>query len=116
MPKTKVKSDQNFKLFLNTRRHLLLAIVMIWATVALIFFAIKPQLSPILKLRSNLETERKQYLELTKKIQDLNNIKVSDQFLKKDKVDEVLPSHKPISELLFNLYQTMNSSNTNITA
>ena len=116
MPIIDTGSENNIKLFFNTRRHLLLAIILIWAIVALVFFAIKPQVQTLFNLRSNLEVEREQYMDLSRKIQDLQNIRISDQFQQKEKVDEVLPSHKPVMELLFNLNQAMKESNVGITS
>ncbi len=107
-------SDQNLQLFINTRRFLLLSIILIWGTVGLIFFAIKPQVQNMFALQTNLSKEREKYQNLTRKMQDLNTIEISAEFQQKDKVDEVLPSYKPVLELLFNLNQAMNRSEVQI--
>lgn len=116
MPIMDTGSENNIKLFFNTRRHLLLAIVLIWSIVALVFFAIKPQVQTLFVLRSNLEIEKEQYMDISRKIQDLQSIRISDQFQQKEKVDEVLPSYKPVMELLFNLNEAMKESNVGITS
>ncbi len=104
------KQDLNIKLLLNSRKNLLLSIVIAWVCVAMVFFAIKPQIETIFVANKKLDLEKKQFQKVTLKINELKQIEISDQFKQKEKVDEVLPSHKPILELLYNLHQTVQSS------
>ena len=108
--------DNNLKLFINTRKHLLLSIVLVWGMVALIIFAIKPQFELLFDRRHLLAQEKIQYQSLIRKINELKQIEISQQFQQKEKVDEVLPSYKPILELLFNLNQAMDQTNVEIKA
>ncbi len=105
MPILETQEDFNFKLFINTRKHLLLAVALIWGTLILIFFAAKPQLQALFNIRDKLNVSRQELKELTKKVTELKQIKVSQDFENKEKVDEILPSHKPLLTLLFNLNQ-----------
>lgn len=98
-------NNQNFKLILATRKRLILAIVLAWAAVGVAFFGIKSQVIALLDQRQELEKTRQELSQLKIKSSDLKQIEVSKQFQKKEKVDEVLPSHKPLLELLTNLQQ-----------
>ncbi len=111
MPLAETKSDTNLKLFVNTRRYLLYAIVLIWTIAGLSFFVIKPRVESVFELRKDLAHKNDHYQALIRKINELKQIEISQQFQQKEKVDEVLPSHKPVLELLFNLGQAMHETN-----
>ncbi|KUK79026.1 MAG: hypothetical protein XD95_0654 [Microgenomates bacterium 39_7] len=115
MPIKETKNDLNFKLLINTRKQLILAIIMIWGVVGLIFFAIKPQVETIFSTNQKLDQEKDQYQRITRKLEELKQIEVSDQFQQKEQVDHVLPSYKPVLELLFNLNQAVQLSGVNAT-
>jgi|GEM_PF-2050209 len=108
------KQDLNLKLLLNSRKNLLMSIVVAWVSVVMVFFAIKPQIENIFVASKKLDLEKKQFQKVTLKINELKQIEISDQFKQKEKVDEVLPSHKPVLELLYNLHQTVQSSQVSI--
>lgn len=95
----------NLKLLLNVRRYFLLAAALMIGSVALIGLAIKPQVESILAINKEINQERQYFEDLTQKLNELKHIEFSAQFEQKDKVDQVLPSHKPILEILFNLSQ-----------
>lgn len=114
MPLIDNKPENNLKLFINTRRYLLLAIILVWGSIALVMFAIKPQINLVFGYREELVLEKDQYQNLVRKINELKQIEISQQFQQKEKVDEVLPSHKPILELLANLYQAMQKADVSV--
>jgi len=114
MPLSDKKKNLNFKILLNSRKSLLLAILLVWATVFMIFFGIKPQIEAVFEINGKLDEEKQQFQKVSIKLNELKQIKISDQFKQKDKVDEVLPSHKPVLELLFNLQQTAQTSQASI--
>jgi hypothetical protein len=116
MPLIEKGADNNIKLFINTRRYLLLSIILVWGTVALGAFAIKPQIDLVFNFRSDLAQEKDQYQNLVRKINELKQIEISQQFQQKETVDEVLPSHKPVLELLSNLYQAMQRAEVEVSA
>jgi len=115
MPIKETKNDLNFKLLINTRKQLIIAIIMIWGTVGLIFFAIKPQIEAAFLTNQMLDEEKDQHQRITRKLEELKQIAVSDQFQQKEQVDRVLPSHKPVLELLFNLHQAVQLSKVRTT-
>lgn len=110
------KEERNIRLFLNTRRHLLLSIALIWGTVCISFFAIKPQFESIFEQRNQLKKDTTQLASMTRKLNELEQVRVSEQFKYKEKVDEVLPSKKPILELLAGLHQISQQSKISVTA
>lgn len=105
MPILETQEDFNLKLFINTRKHLLLAVALMWGTLALIFFAARPQLQLIFDLKDDLNRSRQDFKDLTRKMTELKQIEISQDFKNKEKVDEILPSSKPLLTLLFNLNQ-----------
>ncbi len=114
MPLVDTKQNLNLKLLVNSRKKLLLAILLVWATVFMIFFGIKKQIESIFEINHKLDIEKEQFQRVTMKLNELKQIKISDQFKQKEKVDEVLPSHKPVLELLFNIQQIAQSSQASI--
>ena len=115
MPLLESKNEANLKLFFNTRQKIILAMALIWGALAMIFLAIKPQVVYLFELNDNLEAERQTLAALKRKVQELDQIEFSQQFERKEKVDEVLPSNKPLLELLFNLNQAMIQTKANVT-
>ena len=115
MPLLESKNEANLKLFFNTRQKIILAMALIWGALAMIFLAIKPQVVYLFELNDNLEAERQTLAALKRKVQELDQIEFSQQFERKDKVDEVLPSNKPLLELLFNLNQAMIQTKASVT-
>ena len=101
----KIETDQNLKLFFHNRRLLIISVLFIWLSAFILFFALKPQINQIQQKRTELSQKRSQLNQLSKKTVELEQILSSAQFAQKDKVNEVLPSHKPLLELLSNLHQ-----------
>jgi Tfp pilus assembly protein PilO len=101
----KQENDVNLQLFLKNRKFLVLTVILVWLSFGLGFFVIKPQIASIFKSKSELDKNRTQLKKLQQKLVELKQIRLSEEFKKKDKVDEVLPSHKPLLELLANLNQ-----------
>ncbi len=101
----KQENDVNLQLFLKNRKFLVLTVILVWLSFGLGFFVIKPQIASIFKNKSELDKNRTQLKKLQQKLVELKQIRLSEEFEKKDKVDEVLPSHKPLLELLANLNQ-----------
>jgi len=101
----KKNQEQNFKLFYNNRKYLLFTVLLIWLCGVLALFVIKPQLAKIKEIRSEHGEKNSELELLVHKRRELAQVLTSDEFQKKEKVDEVLPSHKPLLELLTNLNQ-----------
>lgn len=105
MPILESSQEMNPKLLLNTRRFLFLTGILVLGGVALIGFAIKPQIEAILKSSKTISKDRQHFDNLTQKLNELKQIEFSAEFEQKDRVNEVLPSYKPVLEILYNLNQ-----------
>lgn len=112
--KLETKSDINYKLLLHNRRFMLLSIVLGWGILALVLFVIRPKFANLFEIKAEIDDSRSQLEKLERKLQDLEQLRLSEQFQKKDKVDEVLPSHKPLLELLSNLNQAATQTKVGI--
>jgi hypothetical protein len=97
--------DKNYKLILRNRRFLIMTALLAWANFILIMYVLKPSVTKITRTTNKLSSQQQELSKLEQKLSELNQIHLSDEFRKKDKVDEVLPSHKPLLELLANLNQ-----------
>jgi len=96
----------NLKLFLATRKHLVYSVTLIASGVLILVFAAIPQISSILANNSQLKKQQVELAKTEKKALELEQIKLLPEFAQANKVDEVLPSHKPLLELLTGLTQT----------
>ncbi len=93
----------NIKLILKTRRQLSIGVLLIVLSVVLTVVASYPQIKKTMKLREEKNKEAEILEQLETKLTQLNQIKKDEDFQRASKVDEVLPSHKPLLELLTNL-------------
>lgn len=93
----------NWRLFVYTRMQLLFAIAIAVAGLLIVAFAIWPQITSIAETRSKLAKEQKELQKVTIKLRELDTIKVSEEFNQTDKVNQVLPSRKPLLEFLSGL-------------
>ncbi len=98
-------TDQNIKLFLHNRKFIIISVILVWASVFMLFSAFKPQINQIQTKKDTLNQKRSELNQLSKKNLELEQILNSSEFAQKEKVNEVLPSHKPLLELLSNLNQ-----------
>ena len=93
----------NWRLFVYTRRNLLVSLAILFAAILVIAFAIWPQITSITETRAKLAKEQKELQKVTIKLRELDTIKVSEEFNQTDKVNQVLPSRKPLLEFLSGL-------------
>ncbi len=96
----------NYKLFLATRRYLVLAVAAgAIASVFLLSLAY-PRISVLMELNKKIKTENEKLLRYQSKATELTSLESLPEFQKADEVDKVLPSHKPLLELIDNLNRT----------
>ncbi len=93
----------NWRLFVYTRKNFLISIAVILAAVLIVAFAIWPQIASITETQRKLSKEQKELQKVTIKLRELDTIKVSPEFNQTDKVNQVLPSRKPLLEFLSGL-------------
>lgn len=97
------KRTFNWRLFVATRRYLALTIAFSAATLAILFLAIYPQIGTLTATQRKLKSEQAVVEKLRRKSIELEQIKTLPEFAQADVVNEVLPSHKPVLELLTSL-------------
>lgn len=100
---TGIPKTINWRLFVYTRKNLLVAGAVIIAAILVVVFAIWPQITSIADTRTKLAKEQKELQKVTIKLRELDTIKVSEEFNQTDKVNQVLPSRKPLLEFLSGL-------------
>jgi Tfp pilus assembly protein PilO len=93
----------NWRLFVYTRKNLLVGIGAILAGLLIVAFAIWPQISSLIETQTKLKKEQAELKKVTIKLQELDQIKVSPEFSQVDTVNQVLPSRKPLLELMTGL-------------
>lgn len=96
-----------------TRRSLIQAIGIGLTGLIVLILGIQQGTGSI-EIYNKIQTEQKKLDQFNKKIQELELVKVSEEFSQAREVDEVLPSHKPILELLNNLNSVANKTEVSI--
>ena len=100
-----MKSLQGIQLesFMRQRRNVAITIGLVVLSVGLTLLVTVPQGLNIKQLTDELSEEKELLSTLETKKSKLLEIKESNIFNQKEKIEEVLPSNKPIQELLINL-------------
>lgn len=106
--------DINLNILLATRKHLVSAVALALAGVILLILAYT-QVPGILATSQRLKVEEKKVADLNQKVLLLDQLKVSPEFNQTDEMDRILPSHKPLLELLNNLNAVGSQTNVSIT-
>ena len=99
----KATQKTSFKYFYNTRKYLVWSGIVGLITLALLFASVIPQFNSISKLYSNLIKENKRLAQLKIKVAQLIDSENSLIVANSDKVNQALPSKKPLLELLTSL-------------
>ncbi len=97
------KLDINFKSLIANRRYLLLTGVSVLIGLLLVFNGIIPQVNSLFELRRQINVDREKTSILRQKTIDLENIEAQEAYGSLELVDKVLPSKKPLLELLTSL-------------
>lgn len=93
----------NFKLIWNTRKELVLAILFFILSFIILTMVILRQINPIKAVFAELSATNLELEKFQIKADELESIAFDSEFRKMNEIDEVLPSHKPLLELLDNL-------------
>lgn len=104
------KSEINWKLFWNTRKELVLAILFFIMSAMILFIGIINQISPIKADMSKLKEREGELAKFLEKAEQLKQLAVDPNFNQSSDIDKVLPSHKPLLEILSNLNNVANNS------
>ena len=104
------KNQLNWRLFWNTRKELVLAVLFFIMSVMIALLGIITQISPIQADLQKLKSKEDELAKFYDKAQQLKQLSVDPQFNKSSDIDKVLPSHKPLLEILSNLNDVANNT------
>ncbi len=104
------KNEFNWKLFWNTRKEFVLAVLFFILSAMILLIGIIRQISPIRKDISKLKEREVELEKFYEKAEQLKELAIDPNFNKSSDIDRVLPSHKPLLEILNNLNQVANTS------
>lgn len=113
---TSHKTEFNFRYLLITRKFMVWAVGLGALSVIVFMTAIFPQVSSIWTMQAKLSSEQKGIAQLQKKVVELQEITTSPTLTQIQRVNVVLPSKKPLLELLGSLNTAVNSSGVKITS
>jgi hypothetical protein len=97
------KSEINFKSLVANRRYLLLTGASALIAMLLVFNGIIPQVNSLFDLRREIYAGQEKINILRQKTTDLENIEAREAYDSLELVDQILPSKKPLLELLTSL-------------
>jgi len=99
---------------MSTRKSLVRAVAFGFTSVVLLILMYF-QITGISETRKKMETTQKKIDQLDKKTAELQALKFTPEYAQAQKMSDVLPSHKPLLELLNNLNSVASETNVSIT-
>jgi Tfp pilus assembly protein PilO len=103
-------SEFNWRLFWNTRKELVLAVLFFVISTMMIFIGVLQQITPIQKDLAKLKEREAELAKFYEKAEQLKQLAIDPNFNKSSDIDQVLPSHKPLLEILNNLNNVANNT------
>jgi len=73
------------------------------------------QISAVFETRKKMEVTQKKVDQLDKKVAEIESLKLTPEYAQAKKMNDILPSHKPLLELLNNLNAVASQTNVSIT-
>lgn len=104
----------NIALIMSTRKSLVTAVALVVTSVVLIIISVT-QVSSFFATQDKLEATQKKVNQLNEKTQKLEQLKFTPEYAQAERMNEVLPSRKPLLELLNNLNAVANETGVSIT-
>lgn len=104
------RSEFNWRLFWNTRKELVLAGLFFIISAMMLFIGIIQQIPPIQKDLATLKEREVELAKFYEKAEQLKQLAIDPNFNKSSDIDQVLPSHKPLLEILNNLNSVANNT------
>ena len=104
----------NFSLIMSTRKKLVSAISL-GITSFILLILTYTQITAIFETRRKIEITQKKVDQLNAKTTELQQLKFTPEYAQASRMSEVLPSYKPLLELLNNLNSVANKTNVSIT-
>lgn len=109
------KNKLNWRFFFYSRKYFSLGVALIIAAVTIFVFATYPQVDVALSNHQLLQKEEKNLEKVRKKSIELEQVKLLPEFTQAALVDEVLPSKKPLLEIISSLNNVANTNNVTLT-
>ena len=111
----KPKPSLNIQSILTNRRYLVFSILIGLIGLTAIFSGIVPQLNNLLDVRSEIKVSEKKVISLRQKVADLSSLEAQEAFTYVESVDQILPSKKPLLELMSALSLVAGRNNVSFT-
>lgn len=93
----------NWRLFWNTRKELVLGILFFVLSLMILLIGILQQIKPIQADLKELKDKQADLAKFSEKAEQLKQLAIDPNFSQSSSIDKVLPSHKPLLEILSNL-------------
>lgn len=93
----------NWRLFWNTRKELVLGILFFVLSLMILLIGILQQIKPIQADLKELKDKQAELAKFSEKAEQLKQLAIDPNFSQSSSIDKVLPSHKPLLEILNNL-------------
>jgi len=94
------KPEINIQSLITNRRYLIFTVVSALVALTVVFSGIIPQINSLFDLNSEIELGQEKLDVLRQKTADLENIEAREAYDSLESVDRILPSKKPLLELL----------------
>lgn len=96
-------NEVNWKLLWNTRKELVLAVLFFVLSLMILFIGILQQIKPIQADLKKLKEQQTELAKFSEKAEQLKQLAADPNLNQSSSIDNVLPSHKPLLEILSNL-------------
>ena len=104
------KKEINWRLFWNTRQEYVLALLFFVLSFMILMVGTLSQIGPIKEGLAELKDKQTEVARYESKANQLTKLAEDDEFQKSSEIDKVLPSHKPLLEILTNLNNVANTT------
>ena len=104
------KKEFNWKLFWNTRQEYVLAMLFFVLSFMILMVGTLSQIGPIREGLTELKDKQTEVARYESKANQLTELAEDEEFQKSSEIDKVLPSHKPLLEILTNLNNVANTT------
>lgn len=104
------KNEINWRLFWNTRKEFVLGMLFFALSFLILLIGILQQISPIQETLSELKNKEEELDKFYDKSEQLKQLSIDQNFNKSSDINKVLPSHKPLLEILNNLNKVANTT------
>ena len=98
-------SQLNWRIVIVTRRFLVAGIAGGLGAILIGMWGAQPQITDILANQAKLKVQKQELAKVERKMQELKQVRLLPEFAQAQKLEAVLPSHKPLFELMTSMGQ-----------